>query len=127
MIKKLQSVMVYVDDVEAAKEFWTTKFDFVVKETIELPEDFKGYDLAPNDDAETSMTLFSKDFIRKYSPEVSLETPSLMFEVENIEAVYEESKNRGIEVGELVEIPGTKTFNFQDGQGNYFAVGEPVE
>lgn len=81
MFKKLQSVMVYVEDVEAAKEFWTTKFDFVVKETIELPEDFKGYDLAPNDYAETSMTLFSKDFIRKYSPEVSLETPSLMFEV----------------------------------------------
>lgn len=127
MFKKLQSVMVYVDDVEAAKEFWTTKFDFVVKETIELPEDFKGYDLAPNDDAETSMTLFSKDFIRKYSPELSLETPSLMFEVENIESLYEESKNRGVEVGELVEIPGTKTFNFQDGQGNYFAVGEPVE
>ena len=127
MFKKLQSVMVYVDDVEAAKEFWTTKFDFVVKETIELPEDFKGYDLAPNDDAETSMTLFSKDFIRKYSPEVSLETPSLMFEVENIEALYVECKTRGVEVGELVEIPGTKTFNFQDGQGNYFAVGEPVE
>ena len=127
MFKKLQSVMVYVEDVEAAKEFWTTKFDFVVKETIELPEDFKGYDLAPNDDAETSMKLFSKDFIRKYSTEVSLETPSLMFEVENIEALYEESKTRGIEVGELVEIPGTKTFNFQDGQGNYFAVEEPVE
>lgn len=127
MFKKLQSVMVYVDDVEAAKEFWTTKFDFVVKETIELPEDFKGYDLAPNDDAETSMTLFSKDFIRKYSPEVSLETPSLMFEVENIEALYVECKTRGVEVGELVEIPGTKTFNFQDGQGNYFAVGETVE
>ena len=127
MFKKLQSVMVYVDDVEAAKEFWTTKFDFVVKETIELPEDFKGYDFAPNDDAETSMTLFSKDFIRKYSPELSLETPSLMFEVENIESLYEKSKTRGVEVGELVEIPGTKTFNFQDGQGNYFAVGEPVE
>ncbi len=127
MFKKLQSVMVYVDDVEAAKEFWTTKFDFVVRETIELPEDFKGYDLAPNEAAETTMTLFSKAFIEKYSPEVSLGTPSLMFEVENIEALYEESKTRGVEVGELVEIPGTKTFNFQDGQGNYFAVGEPVE
>lgn len=127
MFKKLQSVMVYVDDVEAAKEFWKTKFDFVVKETIELPEDFKGYDLAPNEAAETTMTLFSKAFIEKYSPEVSLGTPSLMFEVENIEALYEESKTRGVEVGELVEIPGTKTFNFQDGQGNYFAVGEPVE
>ncbi|WP_166626991.1 VOC family protein [Jeotgalicoccus sp. S0W5] len=127
MFKKLQSVMVYVEDVEAAKEFWTTKFDFVVKETIELPEDFKGYDLAPNEAAETTMTLFSKAFIEKYSPEVSLGTPSLMFEVENIEALYEESKTRGVEVGELVEIPGTKTFNFQDGKGNYFAVGEPVE
>ena len=127
MFKKLQSVMVYVDDVEAAKEFWKTKFDFVVKETIELPEGYKGYDLAPNEAAETTMTLFSKAFIEKYSPEVNLGTPSLMFEVENIEALYEESKNKGVEVGELIEILGTKTFNFQDGQSNYFAVGEPVE
>jgi len=85
-----------------------------------------GYEIVPSKNVETSLTLFSKDFIKKYSPEVSLGLPSLMFEVENIEDLYEESKNRGVEVGELIEIPGTKTFNFQDGQGNYFAVGQTV-
>ena len=32
MIKKLQSVMIYVEDVEKAKAFWTEKLGFVVKE-----------------------------------------------------------------------------------------------
>ena len=50
-----------------------------------------------------------------------------MFEVEEIEKLYEVCKNNGVKVGELVEIPGVKTFNFQDGQGNYFAVSEAVE
>lgn len=37
-----------------------------------------------------------------------------MFEVENIEAVYKELKEKGVDVSELVEIPGMKTFNFND-------------
>lgn len=86
-----------------------------------------GYEIAPDESVETTMTLFSKDFIKKYSPEVSLGLPSLMFEVEEIEKLYEVCKNNGVKVGELVEIPGVKTFNFQDGQGNYFAVSEAVE
>lgn len=110
-----------------AKVFWTEKLEFVVKEEIDLPEYFKGYVIAPDESAQTTMTLFSKDFIKKYSPEVSLGLPSLMFEVEEIEKLYEVSKNNGVKVGELVEIPGVKTFNFQDGQGNYFAVSEAVE
>lgn len=57
---------------------------------------------------------------------MSLETPSLMFEVENIEAVYKDLKERDVYVGELVEIPAMKTFNFSDGQDNYFAVSEAV-
>ena len=127
MIKKLQSVMIYVEDVEKAKAFWTEKLGFVVKEEIKLPEHFMGYEIVPSKNVETSLTLFSKDFIKKYSPEVSLGLPSLMFEVEEIEKLYEVYKNNGVKVGELVEIPGVKTFNFQDGQGNYFAVSEAVE
>ncbi len=30
-------------------------------------------------DAETSLTIMAKEFIEKYSPEVNLGTPSLMF------------------------------------------------
>lgn len=50
-----------------------------------------------------------------------------MFEVESIEETYEQLKEKGVRTGELVEIPGMKTFNFNDGQDNYFAVSEAVE
>ena len=58
MIKKLQSVMIYVEDVEKAKAFWTEKLGFVVKEEIDLPEYFMGYEIVPSENVETSLTLF---------------------------------------------------------------------
>ena len=126
MIKKLANVMLYVEDIDKAVDFWTNKMNFTLKEELELMENFKGYEVAPDMESETTIVMFPLAFIEKYSPEVSRETPSLMFEVENIEAVYEELKEKEVNVGELVEIPGMKTFNFNDGQENYFAVSEAV-
>lgn len=126
MLKKLKNVMLYVEDTDSALEFWTQKMDFTVKEELSLMENFKGYEVAPDENSETSLVIFPIAFIEKYSPEVSLETPSLMFEVENIEAVYKDLKKRDVYVGELVEIPAMKTFNFSDEQDNYFAVSEAV-
>lgn len=126
MIKKLANVMLYVEDIDKAVDFWTNKMNFTLKEELELMENFKGYEVAPDKESETTIVMFPLAFIEKYSPEVSRETPSLMFEVEIIEAVYEELKEKDVDVGELVEIPGMKTFNFNDGQDNYFAVSEAV-
>lgn len=127
MIKKLANVMLYVQDIDMAVDFWTNQLGFTVKEKLDLMENYKGYEVAPDAESETTIVMFPLEFIEKYSPEVSRETPSLMFEVENIEAVYEELKEKGVNIGELVEIPGMKTFNFNDGQENYFAVSEAVE
>ncbi|HBV23509.1 MAG TPA: glyoxalase/bleomycin resistance/extradiol dioxygenase family protein [Jeotgalicoccus sp.] len=126
MIKKLANVMLYVQDIDMAVDFWTNQLGFTVKEKLDLMENYKGYEVASDAESETTIVMFPLEFIEKYSPEVSRETPSLMFEVENIEAVYEELKEKGVNVGELVEIPGMKTFNFNDGQENYFAVSEAV-
>lgn len=126
MFKKLANVMLYVEDIDMARDFWTDKMSFTVKEELTLMENFKGYEVAPDAESETTIVMFPIEFIEKYSPEVSQETPSLMFEVENIEGVYEKLKEKEVHVGELVEIPGMKTFNFNDGQENYFAVSEAV-
>lgn len=127
MIKRLMNVMLYVEDIDKAVDFWTDKMDFIVKKEMVLMEDFKGYEIAADEKSETSIVVFPLEFIEKYSPEVSLETPSLMFETDNIEKMYESMKEKGVDVGELVEIPDMKTFNFQDGQDNYFAVSEAVD
>lgn len=127
MIKKLMNVMLYVEDIDQAVDFWTNRLGFTVKNELDLMENFKGYEIAAEVGSETTLVLFPLEFIEKYSPEVSRETPSLMFEVENIEETYEKFKDKGVHVGELVEIPDMKTFNFNDGQDNYFAVSEAVE
>lgn|SRR5699024_500179 len=127
MIKKLMNVMLYVEDIDQAVDFWTNRLGFTVKNELDLMENFKGYEIAAEAGSETTLVLFPLEFIEKYSPEVSRETPSLMFEVENIEETYEKFKDKGVHVGELVEIPDMKTFNFNDGQDNYFAVSEAVE
>lgn len=127
MIKKLMNVMLYVEDIDQAVDFWTNRLGFTVKNELDLMENFKGFEIAPEVASETTLVLFPLEFIEKYSPEVSRETPSLMFEVENIEETYEKFKDKGVHVGELVEIPDMKTFNFNDGQDNYFAVSEAVE
>lgn len=126
MFKKLKNVMLYVENIELARDFWVDKMNFTVVEEMDLMDNYKGIEIAAEAASETTIAIFPLEFIKQYSPEVFTGTPSLMFEVDEIEAVYEEMKEKGIDVGELVEIPGMKTFNFNDGQENYFAVSEGV-
>lgn len=69
MLKKLKNVMLYVEDIDSALEFWTQKMDFTVKVELSLMENFKGYEVAPDENSETSLVIFPIAFIEKYSPE----------------------------------------------------------
>lgn len=80
-------------------------------------------EVAPKD-AETSIILHNKEFVAKMSPELNLGTPSLMFFTENLEDFYKDLSNKNVTVGELVNMPFGKVFNFADDEGNYFAVME---
>ncbi|WP_017547431.1 VOC family protein [Salinicoccus carnicancri] len=124
MIKKLAGVMLYVDNQEEAVKFWRDGLGFTVVSEEELPEGYKAVEVAPDGKSETSITIFEKAFIRKYSPELGMGTPSLMFETEDAGALYEDMKSKGITVGEMTEMAGSKVFNFKDGEDNYFAVSE---
>lgn len=53
-----------------------------------------------------------------------MSTPSLMFETDDAGALYEDMKGKGITVGEMTEMDGSKVFNFKDEEDNYFAVSE---
>ena len=81
-------------------------------------------EIAPSKHAETSLILHNKEFIASMEPELNLGTPSLMFISENLEAFYQDLLNKGITVGEMVDMPSGKVFNFADLEQNYFAVME---
>lgn len=58
------------------------------------------------------------------SPGLNLGTPSLMFYTDNAERLRDDLKSKGIKVGEIMELPTGKVFNFADDEENYFAVTE---
>ena len=123
-MEKLNRVMLYVDDQAKAVEFWTDILGFVVVSEEEMAEGFKAIEVAPNNDVETSISIIEKEFMEKYSPEVSVTTPSLMFKEKDLDALYEKLKEKGLTGHDIIEMSGTRVFNFQDGQGNYFAVSD---
>lgn len=55
---------------------------------------------------------------------LNLGTPSLMFFTEDVDALYRDLTDKQITVGEIVELPTGRVFNFADDEANYFAVME---
>lgn len=122
MIEQLGQVMLYVDDQEQSKKFWTEKLGFIVVSDID--NGMRIITIAPNEDAQTSIVLHDKKKIAEMSPELNLATPSLMFYAQNLDELYKEFQAKNITVGELMKMPFGKVFNFADDEENYFAVME---
>ncbi|HWI49954.1 MAG TPA: VOC family protein [Rummeliibacillus sp.] len=123
MIQQLGQVMIYVDNQDAAKSFWTEKVGFTVRSEVNNGQ-FRMIEIAPTRDAETTFVLQNKQLVAQMEPNLNLGTPSLMFFTDDVESLYEEFKAKEITVGDLVEIPSGKVFNFADDENNYFAVME---
>ena len=122
MIEQLGQVMLYVDDQEQSKKFWTEKLGFTV--VSDINNGMRIITIAPKDETQTSIVLHDKKKIEEMSPELNLTTPSLMFYAQNLEELYEDFKAKEITVGEFMKMPFGKVFNFADDEENYFAVME---
>jgi lactoylglutathione lyase len=123
MINNVGQIMLYVNNQDEAKEFWTDKVGFSV-----ISEEDNGHmrwiEIAPTKEAETSIILHNKEFIAKMSPELNLGTPSLMFFSKDFDKLYSDLSNKSVTVGEIVNMPSGRVFNFADSENNYFAVME---
>jgi lactoylglutathione lyase len=124
MISKIGQIMLYVNDQDVAVKFWTEKMGFVVQAEEDNGAGFRWIEIAPSLDGETSIVLHNKDFVAKMSPGLNLGTPSLMFYSENLEEFRSDLSNKNVFVGEIVNMPSGRVFNFADDEENYFAVME---
>lgn len=123
MTLSLGQIMLYVNDQQTSLQFWIEKIGFkLIAENDE--GEFKWYEVASSEQTETTIVLQDKQTVAKMSPELNLGTPSLMFYTNDIEKLYQTYTNKEITVGELVEMPFGKVFNFADNEENYFAVME---
>lgn len=122
MINIIGQVMLYVSNQDESRDFWTEKLGFEV-----ISEENNGQvrwiEVAPKG-AATSIVLHNKEFVAKMNPEMNLGTPSIMYFTENLDQLHRDLTNKNITVGEIVELPSGRVFNFADNEENYFAVME---
>lgn len=122
MINKIGQVMLYVNNQDESRDFWTEKLGFEV-----IAEETNGgvrfIEVAPKG-AATSIVLHNKEFVAKMNPEMNLGTPSLMYFTDNLDQLYRDLTSKNVTVGEIVELPFGRVFNFADPENNYFAIME---
>jgi lactoylglutathione lyase len=124
LINKLGQIMLYVNNQDEAVKFWTEKVGFTVIAEQDNGQGMKWIEIAPTQEAETSIILHNKELVSKMQPELNLGTPSLMFFTENLDELHKNLSQKNITVGEIVSIPSGRVFNFADSENNYFAVME---
>ena len=124
MINKVGQIMLYVNNQDEAVKFWTEKVGFSVISEEDNGQGMRWIEIAPTKEAETSIILHNKELIAKMQPELNLGTPSLMFFSENLDQLYKDFSDKNITVGEIVNMPSGRVFNFADNEENYFAVME---
>ncbi|MCA0984391.1 VOC family protein [Halobacillus yeomjeoni] len=122
MFTQLGQVMLYVDNQDESVRFWTEKLGFVVVD--EANDGMRWIEIAPSKEAETTIVLHDKKKVAEMSPELNLDTPSLMFFTEDLNQLHEELKSKNVKVGKIVQMPIGKVFNFSDDEEHYFAVME---
>ncbi len=120
MFSNEMQLMIYVDDVLKAVDFWTA-LDFVVIEKQEVDGTFV-VEIAPSKTAACHFVLYDREFIASHSPEVATNAPSIMFVSPNIMELYQKLLTMEVEVGELIQMAEQLVFNFADPDGNYYAV-----
>lgn len=124
MIEKIGQVMLYVEDQAAVRDFWVEKLDFVVVAEEVVNGEIQWIEIAPTTGLETSFVLQNKKKVAEMNPDMNLGTPSILLFGMNLAELYETYKKRGITVGDLVDLPMGRVFNFADNEGNYFAICE---
>lgn len=124
MINQIGQVMLYVNDQDQAVQFWTEKVGFIVVSEDNNGHGMKWIEIAPAQGVQTSFVLHNKQLIAEMQPELNLGTPSIMLFSDNLDALYEDFKSKGITVGDVVTMPVARVFNFADDENNYFAVME---
>ncbi|VYT90908.1 VOC family protein [Clostridium tertium] len=124
MIRKIGKITLYVSDQEKAKEFWTEKLNFVVKFEQAMGPNMKWIEVGPSEDEFTTFVLYNKEMMKKQNPNTNVEHPSIILSTDNIDKTYEEIKNNGVKVGEIMKMPYGSMFNFFDEDGNQYLVRE---
>lgn len=120
MFTNQAQLVLYVDDVQAAADFWQA-IGFTVL-SLENMDGSLVAEIAPTVDSPLTFTLYDKNFVETHAQNINTSAPQIMFYAENIFALYQKMQSLSIQLGELIHLEDRYVFNFVDMDGNYFAV-----
>lgn len=124
MFSRVGQIMLYVNNQDESLAFWTEVAGFHIVDEVILDEGMRWIEIAPAKDSQTSIILHDKEVVARMSQGVNLGTPSLMFFTDDLDRLYADLVAKHVTVGEIVEMPTGRVFNFADNEKNYFAVME---
>lgn len=115
---KLELVAIPVSDVDRAKEFYTEKAGFVLDHDHRVSDEIRFVQLTPPGSAcSIALGLGVTDM-----PPGSVRGVQVV--VPDIEAAHAELAGRGVEVGEIQQLPWGRFVFFNDPDGNGWSVQE---
>lgn len=120
MINKIFKITIYVNNQEEAKKFWVDKMGFEVKREENMMGGHKWLEVSPKDDDSTTFVLYDKNLMKSQNPSINVGHPSVMLYTKDIEKSYSDMKSIGIVVGEIMNYPYGKMYNFFDNDGNTY-------
>ncbi|WP_125762832.1 VOC family protein [Companilactobacillus hulinensis] len=124
MLQKLE-VMLYVRNVDLIAKFFEDALGAtLIKETKMIDGSFE-IKLSVLD--QVNINLYDVEFIREYSPSVSLEMPSMMFLTNDVRDLHDQIEMYANTISEVSAQGDQLVFNFSDPEDHYYAVGSITE
>jgi lactoylglutathione lyase len=123
MINRVGKITVYVENQEAAKDFWLNKMNFVLKFEQQMGPNMAWIEVGPSENEFTTLVLYSKAAMMKQKP-AAVAHPSILFSTTDIESAYEKMKQNGVQVEEMMRMPFGTMFTFRDQDGNEYILRE---
>jgi lactoylglutathione lyase len=113
-------VVLYVNDADACRTFWIDQIGMVEKGRT----DAGGVAIAEVGFADQpfAFELVPLALMQDNPDNLDLATPSIAFRVDDLEAAHASLAGRGVQVSEVGDHGGRRSFAFADPEGHWFAV-----
>lgn len=117
---KVSYVVLYVNDAATCRRFWIDRIGMVEKSvTIAGGHEVARVGFA---DQTFALELVPLALMADNPDGLDLATPSICFQVDDLQNAHKEMRATGVEVSEVVSHQGMDTFAFADPEGRWFAV-----
>ena len=113
-------VTIYVNNQEEAKKFWIDKMGFVVRREDKMMEECTWLEVSPKNDENTVFVLYDENLMKNQNSSISVEHPSVILYTRDIEKSHSEMKALGISIGEIMNLPYGRMYNFFDNENNSY-------